>query len=53
MLPLIDRNASGNGLTDFFVMWGIEQNQFNVGQQLLSACVVIREARIPFLFQEM
>jgi len=53
MLPLIDRNASGNGLTDFFVMWGIEQNQFNVGQQLLSTCVVIWEARIPFLFQEM
>jgi hypothetical protein len=40
--------ASGNALTDFFFRdVGIKQNQFNVGQQLLSAGIVILEVRTP------
>jgi hypothetical protein len=36
----------GNALTDFFLRdVGITQNQFNVGQQLLSAGIVILEVR--------
>ena len=38
--------SSGNALTDFFLTdVGITQNQFNVGQQLLSAGIVLLEAR--------
>ncbi|KAE9376566.1 MFS transporter [Stipitochalara longipes BDJ] len=39
-----DRGNIGNALTDFFFRdVGIKQNQFNVGQQLLSAGIVILE----------
>jgi hypothetical protein len=39
-LPLI----SGNALTDFFLQdVGITQNQFNVGQQLMSLGIVLLE----------
>jgi hypothetical protein len=42
---------SGNALTDFFLQdVGITQNQFNVGQQLLSLGIVLLEVsleRVP------
>jgi hypothetical protein len=39
-----DKGSSGNALTDFFfVDVGIKQNQFNVGQQLLSTGIVLLE----------
>jgi hypothetical protein len=35
---------SGNALTDFFLQdVGITQNQYNVGQQLLSLGIVVLE----------
>ena len=38
---------SGNALTDnFFADVGITQNQFNVGQQLLSLGIIILEVRL-------
>jgi hypothetical protein len=41
---LTARFFSGNALTDFFLAdVGISQNQFNVGQQLLSAGIVLLE----------
>ncbi|CAM1508045.1 Fc.00g048930.m01.CDS01 [Cosmosporella sp. VM-42] len=40
----LDRGNIGNALTDFFLQdVGITQNQFNVGQQLLSAGIVLLE----------
>ncbi|KAK6207606.1 alternative sulfate transporter [Colletotrichum tabaci] len=40
----LDRGNIGNALTDYFLRdVGITQNQFNVGQQLLSAGIVILE----------
>ena len=37
-------DSSGNALTDFFFRdVGITQNQFNVGQQLLSLGIVLLE----------
>ncbi|KAF4775618.1 alternative sulfate transporter [Colletotrichum scovillei] len=40
----LDRGNIGNALTDYFLKdVGITQNQFNVGQQLLSAGIVILE----------
>ncbi|EQB56921.1 putative transporter [Colletotrichum gloeosporioides] len=40
----LDRGNMGNALTDYFLKdVGISQNQFNVGQQLLSAGIVILE----------
>ncbi|KAM5344981.1 hypothetical protein ACJ41O_010843 [Fusarium nematophilum] len=40
----LDRGNIGNALTDFFLDdVGITQNQFNVGQQLLSAGIVLLE----------
>ncbi|KAL0931547.1 alternative sulfate transporter [Colletotrichum truncatum] len=46
----LDRGNIGNALTDYFLRdVGISQNQFNVGQQLLSAGIVILETnfKIP------
>ncbi|KAF4457742.1 hypothetical protein F53441_366 [Fusarium austroafricanum] len=41
----LDRGNIGNALTDFFLAdVGITQSQFNVGQQLLSAGIVLLEA---------
>lgn len=38
--------TSGNALTDFFLRdVGITQNQFNIGQQLLSLGIVLLEVR--------
>ncbi|KAH6678850.1 major facilitator superfamily domain-containing protein [Plectosphaerella plurivora] len=40
----LDRGNIGNALTDFFLRdVGITQNQFNTGQQLLSAGIIILE----------
>lgn len=45
----LDRGNIGNALTDFFMQdVGITQNQFNVGQQLLSLGIVLLEVRIQF-----
>ncbi|OKL57205.1 hypothetical protein UA08_07359 [Talaromyces atroroseus] len=41
---LVNRDKSGNALTDYFLAdVGITQNQYNVGQQLLSVGIVIWE----------
>jgi hypothetical protein len=51
IFALADCPSSGNALTDFFFRdVGIKQNQFNVGQQLLSAGIVILEVRILSTF---
>ncbi|EEY16606.1 predicted protein [Verticillium alfalfae VaMs.102] len=42
----LDRGNIGNALTDnFFADVGITQNQFNVGQQLLSVGIILLEVR--------
>lgn len=47
----LDRGNIGNALTDFFMQdVGITQNQFNIGQQLLSLGIVLLEVRILFDF---
>ena len=44
ILSQADKESSGNALTDFFFRdVGIKQNQFNVGQQLLSTGIVLLE----------
>ncbi|KAM0343595.1 hypothetical protein ACHAPU_008346 [Fusarium lateritium] len=46
----LDRGNIGNALTDFFLAdVGITQNQFNVGQQLLSAGIVLLEIPSNFI----
>jgi hypothetical protein len=45
---------SGNALTDFFLQdVGITQNQFNVGQQLLSLGIVLLEVSLERLPRSM
>ncbi|KAF5625865.1 nicotinamide mononucleotide permease [Fusarium tjaetaba] len=46
----LDRGNIGNALTDFFMAdVGITQSQFNVGQQLLSAGIVLLEIPSNFI----
>ncbi|KAM0216343.1 hypothetical protein ACHAQI_002762 [Fusarium lateritium] len=46
----LDRGNIGNALTDFFLSdVGITQSQFNVGQQLLSAGIVLLEIPSNFI----
>jgi hypothetical protein len=46
----LDRGNIGNALTDFFFRdVGITQNQFNVGQQLLSLGIVLLEVPSNFI----
>lgn len=46
---IADSFSSGNALTDFFMKdVGITQFQFNIGQQLLSAGIVILEVCAEF-----
>ncbi|KAF4967359.1 hypothetical protein FSARC_5082 [Fusarium sarcochroum] len=46
----LDRGNIGNALTDFFLAdVGITQSQFNVGQQLLSAGIVLLEIPSNFI----
>jgi hypothetical protein len=43
-MPGLTEDASANALTDYFLQEvGITQFQFNVGQQLLSAGIVLLE----------
>lgn len=48
---MLTNSDSGNALTDFFFRdTGINQTQFNIGQQLLSVGIVVLEvfALTPF-----
>jgi hypothetical protein len=43
-IPMLTNSDSGNALTDFFFRdTGINQSQFNIGQQLLSVGIVVLE----------
>lgn len=47
---MLKPTPSGNALTDFFLQdVGITQNQFNVGQQLLSLGIVLLEVSLERL----